>query len=110
MRTQPDATAFSVSQNNCHRGDFSVEKMRWVSYCECPQCQALATQEESQAAPVLYLVNQVAAAVEKEFPTRSSRLWRTSEPQAAKANVSAPERGDSAMSVRVLFLAPAGHL
>jgi len=56
MRAQPDATVFSVSQNDTDR------------HCECPRCQALATREGSQGAPVLNLVNRVAAAVEKDFP------------------------------------------
>jgi hypothetical protein len=56
MQAQPEATVFSVSQNDTDL------------HCECPRCQALARQEESQAAPVLNLVNRVAEAVEKEFP------------------------------------------
>jgi len=56
MRAQPDATVFSVSQNDTDL------------HCECPRCQALAAQEGSQGAPVLNLANRVAAAVEKDFP------------------------------------------
>jgi hypothetical protein len=56
MRAQPDATVFSVSQNDADKR------------CECPRCQALARQEGTQGAPVLYLVNRVAEAVEKDFP------------------------------------------
>ena len=59
MRAQPDATVFSVSQNDTDK------------HCECPRCQALARQEGSQAAPVLYLVNRVAEAIEKEFPGKA---------------------------------------
>lgn len=58
MQGQGDAMAFSVSQND------------WHNYCECGKCQALADKEESQMAPVLHLVNRVAAAVEKEFPDK----------------------------------------
>ncbi len=58
MRAQPQATVFSVSQNDCD------------NHCECPKCQALAKQEDSQMAPVLQLVNRVAEAVEKEFPDK----------------------------------------
>ena len=58
MRRQPQATVFSVSQNDCDK------------HCECPNCQALAKQEDSQMAPVLQLVNRVAEAVEKEFPDK----------------------------------------
>ena len=59
MRAQPDATVFSVSQNDTDL------------HCECPRCQALARQEGSQGAPVLNLANRVAQAVEKEFPDKA---------------------------------------
>ena len=58
MREQPDATVFSLSQNDNNK------------YCQCEKCQALAQAEESQMAPVLQLVNRVALAVEREFPDR----------------------------------------
>jgi hypothetical protein len=58
MRREPNATVFSVSQNDCDQ------------HCECANCQALATQEGTQMGPVLNLVNHVAAAVEKEFPDK----------------------------------------
>jgi len=56
MRTHPDATYFSVSQND------------WGNYCQCEACQAVAAREESQMGPVLQLVNRVADAVADEFP------------------------------------------
>jgi len=58
MQAQPDATVFSVSQNDD------------VFPCECPNCQALVEQEGTQMAPVLHLVNCVAEAVEKDFPDK----------------------------------------
>ena len=58
MRDQPNATVFSVSQND------------WDNHCECPNCQELAKQEDSQMGPVLQLVNRVAEAVEEEFPEK----------------------------------------
>jgi len=58
MKDQPDAFVFSVSQND------------WYNQCQCDNCQALANQEDSQIAPVLHLVNRVAAAVEREFPNQ----------------------------------------
>ncbi len=58
MKAQPDATVFSVSQND------------WYAYCQCDDCQALAKREESQMAPVLQLVNRVAEAVRSEFPDK----------------------------------------
>lgn len=56
MREQPEATVFSVSQNDNQK------------HCGCPSCLALATSEGTQMAPVLHLVNRVAEAVEMEFP------------------------------------------
>lgn len=56
MRDHPEATVYSVSQND------------WFNYCECRNCAALAEREESQMAPVLALVNHVADAVRDEFP------------------------------------------
>jgi hypothetical protein len=58
MRATPDCTVFSVSQNDC------------FNQCECPKCQEVAKQEDSQMGPVLQLVNHVAKAVEKEFPDK----------------------------------------
>ncbi len=56
MRENPQATVFSVSQND------------WHNYCECADCTALAEEEGSQMAPVLQLVNHVAREVATEFP------------------------------------------
>ena len=58
MRSTPDATYFSVSQND------------WGNYCQCPRCGELARREESQMGPVLHLVNGVADAVVDEFPDK----------------------------------------
>jgi hypothetical protein len=58
MRAQPRATVFSVSQND------------WRNYCQCPVCQELAREKDSQIGPVLQLVNRVAEGVEKEFPDK----------------------------------------
>jgi len=58
MREHPDATYFSVSQNDCG------------NYCQCEACQAIATREASQMGPVLQLVNRVADAVIEEFPDK----------------------------------------
>lgn len=59
MRAQPEAFVFSVSQNDTDK------------HCECDTCQALAKAEDSQMAPVLHLVNRVAAAAGKEFPDKA---------------------------------------
>ncbi|MCP4645320.1 MAG: DUF4838 domain-containing protein [bacterium] len=59
MRSDPEAFVYSVSQND------------WDNHCECAKCQAMAEAEDSQMAPVLYLVNRVAEAVEEEFPGKA---------------------------------------
>lgn len=58
MREHPEAKVFSVSQND------------WYNFCQCPKCSALATAEDSQMGPLLYLVNSVARAVRDEFPDK----------------------------------------
>jgi hypothetical protein len=58
MAENPEATVFSVSQND------------WHNYCECPSCTALAEAEGSQMAPVLQMDNHVARAVAQEFPEK----------------------------------------
>jgi hypothetical protein len=58
MRAQPQATVFSVSQNDCGND------------CQCPRCQEVARREDSPGAPVLQMVNRIAEAVEKEFPDK----------------------------------------
>lgn len=56
MAEHPEATVFSVSQND------------WYNFCECDACTRLAEAEGSQMAPVLQLVNHVARAVAADFP------------------------------------------
>jgi len=58
MREQPEATVFSLSQN-----DNRV-------YCECERCRALAEREATPMGPLLHLVNCVAATAEREFPDK----------------------------------------
>ena len=58
MREHPEATVFSVSQND------------WANYCTCDKCAAMAEAEGSQMGPMLYLVNSVARAVHDEFPDK----------------------------------------
>jgi hypothetical protein len=58
LRAHPEARVASVSQNDCFH------------QCQCSKCQALATAEGSQMAPVLQLVNRVADAIAAEFPDR----------------------------------------
>lgn len=58
MRDQPGYLIYSVSQND------------WYQPCQCDNCQAIATREESESGPMLHFVNQVAERVEKEFPDK----------------------------------------
>ena len=67
MKAQPGATVFSVSPNDSYEPTPENERFE-PGWCECEKCQALAWREDSQIAPVLQLVNQVAEAVEKDFP------------------------------------------
>ena len=56
IRKDPGAKLFSVSQND------------WYNFCTCAACKAMDDREESHAGTMINFVNQVAAAVEKEFP------------------------------------------
>ncbi len=56
MRDHPEATIYSVSQNDN------------VSPCRCAACRALDEREGSPGGTLLTFVNAVAEAVEKEFP------------------------------------------
>ncbi len=58
MRDNPEYLIYSVSQND------------WRNPCQCEKCQAIAKQEGSESGPILWFVNQVAEAVEKEFPDK----------------------------------------
>jgi hypothetical protein len=58
MRENPDNLIYCVSQND------------WHGACECDNCQAIATAEESEAGPVVWFVNQVAERVKDEFPDK----------------------------------------
>lgn len=56
IRSDPTAKLFSVSQND------------WDGHCLCPSCREIEEREESPAGTLIHFVNQVAEAVEKEFP------------------------------------------
>lgn len=58
MRKSPEYLIYCVSQND------------WGNPCQCDNCQAIAKREESESGPVVWFVNQVAEAVEKEFPDK----------------------------------------
>ncbi len=56
IRKDPTANLCSVSQNDC------------LNFCTCPACKAIDTREGSKSGTMIAFVNQVAEAVEKEFP------------------------------------------
>lgn len=58
IRNNPQYLIYSVSQND------------WRNPCECDNCQAIAEREESESGPVLWFVNQIAEAIEREFPDK----------------------------------------
>jgi hypothetical protein len=58
LRENPAAKIASVSQNDRFNN------------CQCAECRALSERDGSPIAPVLTLVNQVAEALEPEFPDR----------------------------------------
>ena len=58
MRQHTEYLIYCVSQND------------WLNPCQCDKCQTIAKREGSEAGPIIWFVNQVAAAVEKEFPTK----------------------------------------
>jgi hypothetical protein len=56
LRDDPTANVVSVSQND------------WYSPCECDDCRAIDEREGSHSGTMLFFVNQVAEAIEAEFP------------------------------------------
>lgn len=58
MHESPEYLIYDVSQND------------WDNPCQCDKCQAIARREGSESGVVLWFVNQIAEAVEKEFPDK----------------------------------------
>jgi len=56
LRKDPDAKMIDVSQND------------WHGFCTCQKCKAIDDAEESHSGTLLFMLNKVAEAVEKEFP------------------------------------------
>ena len=59
MKEHPEATVFSVSQNDTGGA------------CQCANCQAIVKREGSEAGPLIEFVNKVADAVKDEFPDKA---------------------------------------
>src|SRR5262249_6914592 len=58
MREKPEATIFSVSQND------------WSNYCTCKDCARITKEEGSPVGPYLRFVNAIADAVRDEYPDK----------------------------------------
>lgn len=58
MDREPEASIFSVSQND------------WHVACDCPPCRKIDEAEESHAATLIYFVNAVAERTEKVHPEK----------------------------------------
>jgi hypothetical protein len=58
MRENPEYLIYDVSQND------------WGNPCQCSKCQNIVKQEGSESGIVIWFVNQVAEAIEKEFPDK----------------------------------------
>ncbi|MDP2336997.1 MAG: DUF4838 domain-containing protein [Bacteroidota bacterium] len=58
IRSNPQYLIYDVSQNDC------------LGYCTCDQCKAISEAEGSESGLMIWFVNQVAAAIEKEFPDK----------------------------------------
>lgn len=56
LRENPNKKIISVSQND------------WYNNCTCPDCKKIDEEEESSAGSLINFVNQVAEAIEPEFP------------------------------------------
>jgi len=56
MRKSPEYLIYDVSQND------------WYNPCQCENCQAIASKYGGESGVIIWFVNQVAKAVEEEFP------------------------------------------
>lgn len=56
IEDDPGSTVISVSQND------------WHGYCQCPTCAALDAREGSPSGTMIQFVNQVAEAIERDYP------------------------------------------
>ena len=56
IRKDPGAAFYGISQND------------WYNFCTCPKCKEIDDREESHAGTMITFINQIAEAVEKEFP------------------------------------------
>jgi hypothetical protein len=58
MAESPEYLIYDVSQND------------WYNPCQCDKCQAIVKEKGGESGLIIWFVNQVAEAVEKEFPDK----------------------------------------
>ena len=68
MRKELTKNAIETLRSNPQAKFISISQEDWAGYCTCDKCTQVAEEEGSQAGPVIRFVNQVAEAIEKEFP------------------------------------------
>jgi hypothetical protein len=56
LREHPESRLISVSQND------------WHNNCTCPECRKIDEEEGSSAGSLIWFINQIAEAIEPEFP------------------------------------------
>ncbi|MEW6027095.1 MAG: DUF4838 domain-containing protein [Planctomycetota bacterium] len=59
IKEKPEANILVVSQND------------WAGWCECADCKALDEQEGSHSGTIINFVNQIAQAIEKDYPDKA---------------------------------------
>jgi hypothetical protein len=79
MRKSPEYLIYDVSQND------------WGNPCQCEKCQALTKKYGGESGIVIWFVNQVAEAVEKEFPDKFIGTLAYQYTRHAPANISPRE-------------------
>lgn len=76
MRKSPDFLIYDVSQND------------WYNPCQCDSCQHIAKKYGGESGILIWFVNQVAEAVEKEFPDKFIGTLAYQYTRHAPANIS----------------------
>ena len=68
MRKQFIRNTLKILERNPGTKIISVSQNDWGGWCQCPDCQKLVDENGSQAGPLISFVNEVAEAVEREYP------------------------------------------
>lgn len=59
IKEAPEANIYSVSQND------------WYNFCQCEKCKSIDDREGSHSGTMLWFVNQIAEAIEKDYPDKA---------------------------------------